>query len=164
MKHVVIAMGVALLTIGVSVLLLSENNADYQSDAKINKNVSIGQIFEGENYNLLPIDFDCREFSALSNEEETRHGCVLSVAITNTSIFEQQLILDGDSATGVGGEKYESSHELSKKFIKDNELIASIAVDEIANGGIFFDVPSGVVIEELEIYDGTDNEPIIISL
>lgn len=163
MRHFVIAAVIGLLTIGISVFVLSDSDESYEGDAKVAQSISLGETFEGENYNIKPTSFNCGEYAA--TDGTTAHqGCVLSVDLTNTSIFEQVLVLDGDKAISLDGTEFESSDNLSKHFVENNGLINDIDIGETVQGGIFFDVPVGSDIRTVEIYESINADPIIITL
>ncbi len=163
MKHVIIAVVIGLVTLGASVFLLSDDDGGYEQDAKDNRSISIGETFEGSNYDLKPTSFSCDDFPA-KDETDSKYGCVLEVELTNTSIFEQALILDGDKAISITGEEYESSDEFSRKYVANNWLTQDIAIDETVTGGIFFQVIEGQTIEQVDVYESAQGQPIKIAL
>ncbi len=163
MRHFLIAVVIGVLTIGISIFVLSDRDNSYEADAEVDKNIVMDMTYGGENYDLVPRGFECREFEAL-DLSDSRYGCVLSVEITNTSIFDQVLILDEDVAAGSDGTEYPSSQDYSTQYVADNGLVSEIGVDETAVGGIFFDVPEDVEITELRITEVLGADPIIVSL
>lgn len=164
MRHVAIALVIGLITIGVSVFILTDSDSTgYQTDLKPDKQVNLGDTYSSSSYDIEFKNFSCQSYTSISDDEK-KYGCVLDVEIENTTSFEMLLSLDGDVAIDSSGARYESSDELSRKFINDNNIMSAIGVDQSASGGIFFDVPEGSDIVRLEISEISGAEPIVVFL
>ena len=163
MKHILIAVVIGGLTIGLSIFVLSDGDRSYENDVALNREISIDETFSGDNYDLTPRSFDCGEYSSI-DKTQSKYGCVLSVDLTNTTIFEQLLNLDGDTAVTASGEEFPSSDADSRQYIVDNGLTSSVGVEEDVSGGVFFNVSEGVEIQEVNIYESSISDPIVIKL
>ena len=162
MKHLIIAVVIGVLTIGLSIFVLSDKDSSYEGDAEVPRENELGESFSEDNYDLATKSFDCDLYSDGKNAE--KHGCVLLVELTNTTIFEQLLNLDGDKAISASGDEYPSSDADSRQFIPDNGLTREVEVGETVSGGVFFNVPADEEIVTVEIYESAIAEPIVISL
>ena len=164
MKHLLIAVVIGVITIGISIFVLSDPDDNYEKDAKEDRSITLGDSFEGENYTLVPTSFDCAEYESQTESDDTQYGCVLSVELTNTTIFEQILNLDGDQAVSMMGEEFESSDSLSRQYVADNGLVQTIDTEETVEGGVFFQVPEGETIREVRIFESANSDAIVIAL
>ena len=163
MKYLILAVVVGVLTIGVSVFVLSDSDSSYETDSVQDREISLNEKFVATNYDIESSGLECREFESI-DLKDARYGCVLSIALTNTSVFEQVINLDGDELVSTSGSTFPSSHELSRQYIESNGLLDDIDVGETIMGGIFFEVPEGEVIEHANIYESTGTRPIVILL
>lgn len=163
MKHLLVAVAIGVLTIGFSILVLSDSDDTYETDAKDDRNIVLNEAFEADNYTIKPLSFECDTFTSQADEEDVE-GCILSIELTNTTIFEQQLNLDGDFAVAEDGTEFESSDDLSTSLIPSNGLKSDIAVDETVEGGIFFEIPANTSIKYVNIYESVTADPIVVNL
>ena len=163
MKHLLLAVLIGGLTIGVSIYLLAERDESYENDAKVNREIVLNESFEGVNYNLTALEYGCDTFESTDNEESST-GCVLEIELTNTTDFVQILNLDGDKIVTTNGEEIESSADHSRRFIEDNQLIQDVLPDQTVTGGIFFPADENIVAEEAHIFETNGGEPIVVQL
>jgi hypothetical protein len=163
MRHLLIALVIGLLTIGVSIFVLSDSDKTYDTDLKPDKSVALGSTYEGVNYDITPAAFDCQEYTSLDQSKE-RYGCILTIELTNTSVFDIVLIQGDDVAVAEDGTEFISSGELTTQYVPDNQLLNGIAVGETVTGGIFFDVTSPTQVKEVLIQELAGADPIIIKL
>ncbi len=161
MRHFIYGLIIGVLTIAFSIYILSDSNDGYESDIEFDKEIALQETFEGANYNITPQSFACDKYE---REDETIEGCVLNVELTNTSVFDHVLILDGDFAVAADGSVYPSSAELSKELVENNGLVGEIQVEETVTGGIFFEIPAGVKIVEVQMLEVVGADPIIVRL
>lgn len=162
MKQFFIALLLGLATIAVSVFFLADRDKNYETDSQAQKVIGFNETYSGTNYNLTPLAFDCGEFS--SSDKKPHTGCVLTVAFRNTTKFPQLLNLDGDKAIDSNQLSYKSSDELSRAVIKNNALSKEIQIDELVEGGIYFDVPADIDITTVHIFDNPNDDPIVIEI
>ncbi len=154
---------IGVLTIGISIFLLSEDDTGIDGDLKPDKTVTIGNTFNGVNYDITPTNFDCQEYDSLDGSD-SRYGCILLVEITNTSVFDIVLTQGDDLAVAEDGTEFVSSGELTTQYVPDNELASEIGVGETVTGGIFFDVSSPTQVKQVLIQELAGADPIVIQL
>ena len=59
MKHLIIAVVIGVLTIGLSIFVLSDKDSSYEGDAEVPREIELGESFSADNYDLATKSFDC---------------------------------------------------------------------------------------------------------
>ena len=161
MRHFIVAVVVGLVAVIGLIWVSGDDSTTYEEDIEQERVASFGSTYEAANYAITPQRFECGIYQ---QAEESQEGCVLSLELTNTTVFEQQLNLDGDRLIGRDGAEYESSQSLSITYIPSNGLTGTIAPDQTLEGGLFFAAPAGIEADLIEIIESANSPPIIVPL